>query len=230
MIKATFFLDRTCQTCVDADQPRDSENCADCIEAFRPDDPPLWRKKATMNPWIQTYTSQAFDLLDPQIDQVCIEDIAHALSQICRYTGHTKWFYSVAQHCVVMSYLVPPEHALWALLHDAPEAYVNDLAAPIKQLPNMDGYRHLEGRVESVVCAALGYWPTDESRAAIKAADLRMLMTEARQLLPWPPPRDWGFDVEPYDLEGYDIGTWSPSAAKSAYLDRYRQLMIEIRR
>jgi hypothetical protein len=59
--------------------------------------------------WIQTFTGKQFNFADPQPDQICIEDIAHALANICRFNGHIKTHYSVAAHSVIASYLVPKE-------------------------------------------------------------------------------------------------------------------------
>src|SRR5438128_12538670 len=81
--------------------------------------------------WMQTYTGRAFYPLDPRLDDICIEDIAHALSMLCRYGGQCQEFYSVAEHSVLMSYAVNPQHALWALLHDATESYMGDLIRPL---------------------------------------------------------------------------------------------------
>lgn len=71
--------------------------------------------------WMQTYTGRRFWPLDPVAGDIEIMDIAHALSNQCRYAGHTRFHYSVAQHSVQVSENVAPEHALWGLLHDAPD-------------------------------------------------------------------------------------------------------------
>src|SRR5579885_2784587 len=84
--------------------------------------------------WIQTYCGVAFYPLDPRPEEILIEDIAHALSMLCRFTGHVKRFYSVAQHCVYVSHRCDPKDALWGLLHDAAEAYLNDISRPVKSL------------------------------------------------------------------------------------------------
>ena len=62
--------------------------------------------------WMQTYTGRQFWPIDPRANEVHIEDIAHALSMMCRYNGHCRTFYSVAEHSVLVSQHVPPEHAL----------------------------------------------------------------------------------------------------------------------
>jgi hypothetical protein len=94
--------------------------------------------------WMQTFTGRQFFPMDPRPEEVDPTDIAHALSLLCRYNGHVDRFYSVAEHCVHLSYVVPPEHALWALLHDATEAYVGDMISPLKI--HMPGYRAAEDR------------------------------------------------------------------------------------
>lgn len=86
--------------------------------------------------WMETFTGRRFWPLDPREDEVCIEDIAHALSMLCRFGGHCREFYSVAQHSCHVADMVAarsPEHALVALMHDAEEAYVGDIIRPIKR-------------------------------------------------------------------------------------------------
>lgn len=85
-----------------------------------------------MKPWIQTFTGKQFWPLTPKAEDVCIEDIAHALAFKCRFGGHCKTFYSVAEHSCRVAEILRPEHQLIGLLHDAAEAYLPDVAAPIK--------------------------------------------------------------------------------------------------
>jgi hypothetical protein len=85
--------------------------------------------------WLATYSGAEFSLIDPQPDQVRIGDIAHSLSQLCRFVGATRSFYSVAQHCVLVSDHCPPEYAFAGLMHDAAEAYCLDMPRPLKYLP-----------------------------------------------------------------------------------------------
>src|SRR5579872_2947230 len=84
-------------------------------------------------PWIQTASGLEFPLFEPRLDAINIEDIAHGLSMICRFTGQCARFYSVAEHSVHVSHLVPREDAAWGLLHDAAEAYLGDVASPLKK-------------------------------------------------------------------------------------------------
>jgi hypothetical protein len=137
--------------------------------------------------WIQTFTGRQFWPLNPRPEDVCIEDIAHALALKCRYTGHCRRFYSVAEHSVRASYLVKPEFALLALMHDATEAYMPDVAAPIKR--EMPILREMEDRIWGAICAALNL-PGEQMPADIKKVDLILLATERRDLLS-PPPIPW---------------------------------------
>lgn len=144
-----------------------------------------------MNPSILTQSGLYIDLTNPDPELIQIEDIAHALARICRFTGHTERFYSVAEHCVHTSYLVPPIHALTALLHDAAETYIGDVASPLKQL--LPDYKAIEQRMEAAVFAAFGlaHEVTYPLPDCVKHADMVMLATERRDLMPdqttvWP--------------------------------------------
>src|ERR1700691_1787676 len=82
-------------------------------------------------PYIETFTGKTFSFLAPQPEDICIEDIAHATSMLCRFTGHCKYFYSVAEHCVAVSRLCSVRNDIAGLLHDSAEAYVNDMNSPL---------------------------------------------------------------------------------------------------
>lgn len=132
--------------------------------------------------WIETFSGGKFHLLNPTPEEVNLEDIAHSLSQQCRFTGHTREFYSVAEHSYFVSHLVPPEQALAALLHDASEAYLSDLSRPAKHFTAMGRvYMELEEKVQRVIAQAFGipYEMTPE----IKWADNLMLGIEGRLLM-----------------------------------------------
>lgn len=165
-----------------------------------------------MKPWTQTYTGLEYVYEAPTVDMICIEDIAHALSQINRYTGHTRYPYSVAQHCVLCARQAPDEAKLWALLHDACEAYVGDVASPLKRL--LPAYAQYEALAEKAICDAVGYHPSDKVRRMVHEVDMRMLMTEKAQLLAQE-PKPWGIPYEPY--KGLVIQSWSPQDAETAY-------------
>lgn len=163
--------------------------------------------------WIQTYTGRQFWPLDPRADEIFVEDIAHALSMQCRFAGHCLKFYSVAEHSVLVSRNVAPELALWALLHDAAEAYLVDLPRPVKR--SMPDYRGAEDRVMAAICYRFGL-PQDMP-AAVKTADNRILADEAEQNMARPPVawEDNGARL------GVRLQFWTPQEAEGAFLRAY---------
>ncbi len=175
-----------------------------------------------MTPDIQLSNGEYFNFLDPDSADYGIREIAHALSHLCRYTGHTRSFYSVAQHSVLVSRLVPKEHALAGLLHDAHEAFVSDISAPLKTI--LPGYRDLEDRIQASVLKRFGLeLPLDP---CVKQADLRALATEKRDLMPH---REGDEDVWGPVLSG--VTAWSLRikclASEQAYVNfviRYMEL------
>lgn len=94
---------------------------------------------------IRTWTGRYFDVANPRAEDICIDDIAHALSLICRYNGHIDEFYSVAQHSILVASILPRELQLCGLLHDASEAYFADVVRPAKRL--LREYKTLENGV-----------------------------------------------------------------------------------
>jgi hypothetical protein len=169
--------------------------------------------------WIQTSTGLAYDLKNPQEEQIDIHDIAHSLAAINRFNGHTKYPYSVAMHSVLLSRMVAPEFAFEGLLHDAHEAYVGDVASPLKQC-GLNGYRELEEISRLAVARKFGL-PSDVS-PEVREADLRMCLTEGMQLLGNPPPRPWNIPAPPYpDLL---ITAVHPEEAKRLFLQRFWHL------
>ncbi len=172
--------------------------------------------------WMQTYTGRMFFPTDPRPEEVTAEDIAHALSLVCRFGGHVDRFYSVAEHCWLMSFAVPPEHALWALLHDAAEAYVGDMVRPLKQ--QMPDYCFAEGRVLTAIMERFGmdYFERTRMPDSVREADNRILLTERAALMSAPPPAPWGQDgLVPLDVAVRGV---TPREAERLYLDRLDQL------
>jgi 5'-deoxynucleotidase YfbR-like HD superfamily hydrolase len=168
--------------------------------------------------WIQTYSCSKFWPLDPRPEEVKLIDIAHALSRQCRFSGHIDRFYSVAEHSVRVSNLVPIEHALQALLHDASEAYLVDVPSPLKKLPEFEPYRQAEKRMQDCIYLSFGL-PTEEHHS-IKRADLILLATEARDLFP-KLHSDWINKAQPLKSK---ITPWDQDLAKHTFFRRFYQL------
>jgi len=169
---------------------------------------------------ILTYTGHYFDFNAPEQSRISIIDIAHALSQICRFTGHCWPFYSVAEHSVRVSYLTPPEHALAGLLHDAAEAYIGDVAKPLKiMLPD---YAAIERRVETAVLKQFGL--PAELPMCVKIADNSMLKAERRDLMArTQDDTEWAW-LDAYIAPEEHIVPMSAAVAESAFLLRYQSL------
>lgn len=169
--------------------------------------------------WMQTYTGARFFPADPRPDEIDPLDIAHALSLLCRYGGHVERFYSVAEHCILMSYAVPPEDALAALLHDATEAYVVDLPRPLKRL--CPDYQAIEAAVWIAIARHFGL-PSPDLPASVKDADNRILLTERNRLMPntrHPWFQDGRMKPLPVVVRG-----WAPAVAERRYLHRLAEL------
>ncbi|HVP57588.1 MAG TPA: hypothetical protein VMU02_05785 [bacterium] len=171
-----------------------------------------------MKNWIQTYTGKKFELLSPTPDMFDPLDIAHALSMLCRYTGHVDRFYSVAEHSLMMSWYCPAELGFVALMHDATEAYVNDLSKPLKDL--LPSYEVIERNIYLALAERFNL--PENLPAEIKTADRRMLITE-HKLLMKTPPDTWGYEgYAPFNIDGFSLFT--PREAKAIFLDRFYEL------
>ncbi|MCC6328947.1 MAG: phosphohydrolase [Acidobacteria bacterium] len=170
--------------------------------------------------WIQTYTGKKFYPLEPDPDQICIEDIAHSLAMLCRYNGHTKQFYSVAQHCVILSqkFFNSRHMRLAALLHDASEAYLSDLPRPLKHLPQFAFYREAEDQLQSMILQKFNISLTDVQQKLIELFDHEMIYHEAASpALMHPTHADWQMPLNKSNLR-FDISPWGPSGAETVFL------------
>ena len=168
--------------------------------------------------WMQTFTGRQFWPLDPRPDEVFIEDIAHALSMQCRYGGHCRRFYSVAEHSVHVARSVPREHARWALLHDASEAYVVDVPRPLKRF--LAGYKPAEDRVMAAICARFSL--PEDMPTEVDVIDKR-IVTDERANLSTSFAR-WDSTPEPI---GVDLNYWLPAQARAVFLAEFRWLFPE---
>jgi hypothetical protein len=144
------------------------------------------------SPWIITADARRFDLLCPSLEQVSLRVIAAATAKMCRWTGHIIDFYSVASHSVAVADICRDAVKPYALLHDAAEGYLGDVATPLKQAMRMlspsalAAYDQVTETVDRAIHLACGLaWPVPmEIHAEIKFADLAMLATEYRDLIP----------------------------------------------
>ncbi len=170
---------------------------------------------------IATYSGVEFFPLDPKVEDIRLFDIAHALSMKCRYTGQCHQFFSVAQHSVMVSQILEAmkatvEEQYIGLMHDAQEAYLPDVASPIKG--HIPGYREIEQKVEAVVAEAFNFkFPHPK---IIKVADAESFRHEYRQIMPelswWkgdPPRYSWGV-----------IEEWTPLVGRERFIQRHRRL------
>ncbi len=173
------------------------------------------------NGWIQTHSGKKFTPLCPVVSDIDIEDIAWSLSMQCRYNGHTNGFYSVAEHSVFVSRKVHPDYALWGLLHDATEAYLSDIPAPLKRLPEFAFYKDAEAQMMLAICERFGL-PTIEPDD-VKRVDRAVLVTEAAILMR-PLHPEWVFKEPEY--KGYTdaVKCLDPEKARELFLSEFRQL------
>lgn len=153
---------------------------------------------------VRTSTGKYINYTDINPDDICIEDIAHALSMQCRFGGHLPQFYSVAQHSVHCSELVHPDYALEALLHDASEAYMLDIPKPLKNL--LPDYEALEEKMMRTISEK--YNITHPLSQPVKSVDAIMLVVEFKSIM----------------LQGNMIEVWSMEDSKRKFIERYREL------
>ncbi len=169
---------------------------------------------------IETRGGRMFHYFGESLDEIDIHDIAAALSKMCRFVGHCRRFYSVAEHSVYVSRIVPEEFAMAGLLHDASEAYLSDMASPIKkQMPEYKKIEHgiMEKVAKKFVMPEL-FWESPE----IKKADMDMLRTEAYALFDGK-GLNWG--IPDGDVWTGEIRCYNPDAAQMLFLARYRELV-----
>lgn len=170
--------------------------------------------------WILTHTGKRFDPINPTPDMIDIEDIAHALSHVNRFNGHTHEPYSVAAHSLHVTSIVlrlnrrrgaatDYQLLLAALLHDASEAYLCDIPSPIK--PHLIGYAEIEQRLQTVIAERFGFDPAYYRDPLIKRADLIALATEKRDLMPkHPEPWPCLDGIEPDGGPAFQLDTEAP--------------------
>lgn len=175
-----------------------------------------------MSAFIQTYTGGQFFPFDPKPEDVDIRDIAHALAMTCRFGGHCKQFYSVAQHSVLMYRAASTPSKVRALMHDAAEAYIGDMPRPIKHDEKCRVFGMIESRIEQAICEHFGL-PFQIVNAEVKDLDNRILIDEREQIMA-PVAYEGGWpDVKPL---GVTIEQWSPERARWEFLDAWDECQV----
>lgn len=180
--------------------------------------------EARSSDWILTYTGKRFYPIEPRMQDVDIVDIGHALSNLCRYAGHPPHHYSVAQHSIHVAEDIanlghPRDAQLAGLLHDAPEAYVVDVPAPVKKyLPD---YRKIEDRLWQVIQAKFGI-PDGIYDDIIKVSDQRVFAAEARDMMG--DPEDWKSRKGLVPVE-FKIIPWSNVVAKERFMVKFAEFV-----
>ncbi len=169
---------------------------------------------------ILTYTGKFFNPLDANPDDIDLWDIAHALSNLCRYNGHVNHFYSVAQHSVLCAQRFEPGSYLRkrALMHDASEAYLGDVVAPLKHSGYYEFYIEAEERIMNAICDKYG-WPHEEPEE-VKEVDIKMRGAEMRDL------KDY-YPEDSHDTYGFKIKPWLPSFSRAMFLEEAVQQGLE---
>lgn len=183
-----------------------------------------------MSAVIETFTGESFAPLEPVEHQIHIKDIAHALSNQCRFSGHTKRHRSVAEHSIQVSYLIEwaggtKEEQLWGLLHDASEAYLVDLPTPLKLTPVMGlEYRGYETILMRVICHRFNL--PEQQPEIVTWADQVSLATEVRDLMCNPDHPHWDKIKKgpPADRDRIKIAFQYPEDVERLFIDRYLEL------
>lgn len=171
----------------------------------------------TNRTWIQTWSGRQFWPLDARPEEVFIDDIAWMLAQQNRWKGATKVPINIAQHSLMVSRLCDPAFALQGLLHDATEAYLGDMASPVKS--QMPEFQRAEENLWIVICERFGL-PVS-LHESVKRADAVALHTESRDLM-FPPPLEWRTHLPPATEE--NIVVCGPVTAANSFLHRFHEL------
>jgi hypothetical protein len=171
--------------------------------------------------WIETFNGTPFNIAAPLPETISIEDIAHSLAMQCRFNGHCQRFYSVAEHCChvhdeLLSQYGLCDLALAGLLHDASEAYLSDIARPVK--PMLTNYAALEHTLQSAIYARFGVPPIVYEDPDIKRLDNALCMLECRNLMA-SAGKDWGWGSTQPAL--VTLQCWAPDVAKVQFLKRF---------
>jgi hypothetical protein len=168
--------------------------------------------------WITTYSGGKFWPFVPRVGDVRIVDIAQGLGNLCRFTGQVTHYYSVSEHCIHVSRLVPERFALAGLLHDASEAYCNDVPSPLKHSGRMEEYVRAEEGVQRTILKAFGLPPSIPD--CVHEVDYALCAAEAMELQR--PAPEWAKARKAVRPERFHF--YSPYVAGLAYMNRFDEL------
>lgn len=215
----------------DADIPSIAEHTARVGEEITNE--PSTRERG----WMLTFSGRRFYPLEPKASDVELIDVAHGLAMTCRYGGQCKRYYSVAEHCVLVSEIVeqharnaghhPDEVrrlAQLALMHDSAEAYIGDMIRPLKHQPEMSEFRRAEVAIELCIAEAFGLKWTPEAHQIVKRIDDRILVDEVTHLMARPEEyleTPLLRDLSPLGAEFRCLG---PLAAQHEFMARWTEL------
>ena len=182
--------------------------------------------------WIQCYSGGRIFPLNPQIEDIHLPDIAHALSNLCRYTGQGRW-YSVAEHSVLVSRFASKQCAFfsgdkrcitcarWGLIHDAAEAYIGDLNAPTKHQFQLEAYRKAEAKLSHVIARRFALAPFEPVQ--VTNVDKAIRNNEVLFVFKKRHP-EWELGA---GIPGAKIHGWEPKRAEREFLKRYREVFLK---
>lgn len=167
--------------------------------------------------WMQCYSGTMFHMLDPKPEEMLLIDIAHGLSNICRYNGQCKSFYSVAEHSVWVSHVVPYSLRKAALLHDMSEAWIGDMTRSLKH--SMRKYLRVEEKIMMCGAQKFGFdWPL---HPLVKEADNTVLANEVPYCV-GTQTRKWYLPNPPSPY--VNIEFWTPEKARARFLERFWEI------
>lgn len=176
---------------------------------------------------IQTFSGRLVNPFDLRHTDLSAIDIAESLSKQCRFNGHTKRFYSVAEHCYLASLMIRGDKRLRlaALVHDANEAYLGDWPSPLKLHPIIGpAFLSAERTVQGAINCWLGMPHDIDCMPEIHEVDQRMLATEKRDLLT-EPEIPWETPFAPYPDVNL-LNEVSPKRARTLWLNRLVELFV----
>ena len=169
------------------------------------------------NGYIEIFSGKLINPLNLKEDDIDIVDVAHSLSNQCRFSGHCKFHYSVALHSYYVSQMCSDENKLWGLMHDLSESYIIDIPSPIKILPEFRFYREIENNIQNLACNKFGL--PQKMPKEVNIIDKRMSATEMFQIMNTFYPNGY------IKFDDVKIEELSPEQTKKLFLDQFYRLV-----